>query len=126
MVGGTAHTCALFSIGRIKCWGLNDKGQLGLGNSNSVGDSSNEMGNNLPFLDLPAIAKDISAGWKHTCALFEDGSVRCWGANDYGQLGQENTQTLGRSPSSVPSQIPRIKLGSWYFASKIFSNEVLL
>jgi alpha-tubulin suppressor-like RCC1 family protein len=29
----------------------------------------------------------VAAGWEHSCAVLNDGTVRCWGANDQGQLG---------------------------------------
>ena len=37
----------------------------------------------------------ISAGGSHTCALLDNGAVRCWGSNEYGQLGYPNTPNIG-------------------------------
>ncbi|MEO6601092.1 MAG: hypothetical protein ABIQ16_14525 [Polyangiaceae bacterium] len=35
-----------------------------------------------------SIIVELSAGAKHACAAFDDGKLRCWGANNYGQVGQ--------------------------------------
>ncbi|PRP90481.1 Regulator of chromosome condensation (RCC1) repeat protein [Enhygromyxa salina] len=85
---GGVHTCALIEGGRIRCWGHNGAGQIGLGATEDIGD--NETPSLAPDLPLPA-AVDVEAGGAHTCALFENGDVRCWGFNSAGQLGYGNT-----------------------------------
>ncbi|MEE2758248.1 MAG: DUF4215 domain-containing protein [Myxococcota bacterium] len=88
-VGG--HTaCAIMSDDRLKCWGRNDKGQLGLRQRDNVGLEPNSMGENLAAVDLGTgrYARQISVGSKFTCAVLDDASAKCWGANDRGQLGQ--------------------------------------
>ena len=49
---GSAHTCALLDDDKVKCWGRNDFGQLGLGDTANRGDDPGEMGDNLPAVDL--------------------------------------------------------------------------
>jgi alpha-tubulin suppressor-like RCC1 family protein len=46
-------------------------------------------------VDVGGTVKDIVAGGAHTCALLTTGKVRCWGYNDYGQLGYGNTTNGG-------------------------------
>lgn len=84
---GAEHTCALTVDGDIYCWGRNDSGQLGYGIDEDLGDDPGEAPSDIGpvAFDLPAIA--VSAGAAHTCALFDDGGLRCWGDGRRGQLG---------------------------------------
>ncbi|NBC44923.1 RTX toxin [Corallococcus exiguus] len=83
---GANHTCALLKTGTVRCWGLNNWGQLGT-NQNY----SSYLFSNSGSIDLGASALQISAGSNHTCALLSTGSVRCWGYSGYGQLGYPGT-----------------------------------
>jgi alpha-tubulin suppressor-like RCC1 family protein len=86
ITAGQHHTCAL-QDGSVYCWGANDLGQLGDGTTDDQGlgvkVADGDMGNS----DVIA----ISSSWNHTCALKQDGSIYCWGANDLGQLGDGTT-----------------------------------
>jgi len=86
-VGGN-HTCALLSSGLVRCWGLNSNGQLGLNSTTNVGDNSFVTA--AGYVNLGGIATKIAAGLAHTCAIMENGAVRCWGSNSHGQLGIGN------------------------------------
>jgi alpha-tubulin suppressor-like RCC1 family protein len=93
---GNSHTCAILDDDSVKCWGINTYGQLGLGDVQHRGDAVNEMGNNLPKINLGLgkTAKAISAGTNHTCAILNDDTLKCWGYNVDGQLGYGNNTTL--------------------------------
>lgn len=82
---GEQHTCVLIEGGRIRCWGRGEFGQLGHGNPNNIGDD--EYPSDVADVALPGPATSISLGGQHTCALLQDGGLRCWGLNDRGQLG---------------------------------------
>jgi alpha-tubulin suppressor-like RCC1 family protein len=114
LVGGFMHTCALFPDGRVKCWGFNNYGQLGLGDGDARGDQPNEMGDNLPAIDLGTgnTVEAIAAGAYHTCALLNDGRVRCWGANEWGQLGLGDVKNRGDDPNEMGDNLPAIDLGT--------------
>lgn len=78
VVSGLRHACAIVTGGRVKCWGDNRSGQLGLGHVATMGDDADELGDNLPFVDLGsgATATSLSLGESHSCALLGDGTVR--------------------------------------------------
>lgn len=93
LASGIYHVCALLDDGAVRCWGPNASGQLGYGNTATVGDAATP--DQVAPADLGGRAVEIAAGGYHTCARLADGAVRCWGANDSGQLGLGNTRSLG-------------------------------
>lgn len=88
--GGGNHACTTRVDGAAYCWGLNSSGQLGNGLTTGFGPSK------VLALGEDPVQK-ISAGANHTCAITEQGSLYCWGANESGQLGIGS-----RNSSSVP------------------------
>ena len=112
IAAGESHTCVVLDNGTSKCWGSNSFGQLGQGHANHLGDNSGEMGDNLPAIDLGTQAIAISAGYRHTCGLLDNGTVRCWGNNDYGQLGQGQTNHIGDVSNEMGVNLSAIDLGT--------------
>ena len=111
---GSAHACAILDGGGIKCWGNNGQGQLGLGDQEARGDEPGEMGDALPFVDLGTgrSAVAMAARGRVSCALLDDQTVKCWGENRYGQLGQGHTEALGDGPDEMGDALPPIDLGA--------------
>lgn len=89
-------TCAIMTDGSLKCWGSNTSGQLG------YDDTVNRGGN---AGDMPALAavnlgtgrtvKMVSTGGVVTCAVLDNGTLKCWGRNTFGQLGYDDTTDRG-------------------------------
>lgn len=88
---GPDHTCAV-SDGRLACWGRNDAGQLG------SGDTSNQLRPN--WAQTESAFQDVVAADRHTCALSTTAEVYCFGENTNGQLGIGS-----RTASSVPVRV---------------------
>jgi len=116
VIAGGLHTCAIYVDGKVKCWGQNNQGQLGYGNTDILGDD--ESIDQIPFLDISEKVIDLSAGLFHNCAVLEGGDVLCWGANDKGQLGLGHTDTIGDDEDL--SSATRINLGEP--AKRIYSG----
>ena len=144
------HTCALLSDGIVRCWGLNDGGQLGNGSSiqrsgtplavNGAAAAVNAVGATTPVLDTHRLrgvlgehdygqlgheggtvsnvpvdvvrsvnattvalgATALALGFDHGCAVLASGEVRCWGRNNFGQLGIGKIEPASTStPESV-------------------------
>ena len=88
---GEYHTCALLNDGRVRCWGRNEEGQLGIGRI-----STNE-GAPQTVIGIDNNAIDIATGDRHSCALIQGGTMKCWGNNNLGQIGTGGSNTTGRT-----------------------------
>ncbi len=122
VTAGSAHTCAILDDGSVRCWGyggggLPRDGRLGYGNTDNVGD--NETPGSLGPVKLGGRAVAISAGGTHTCAILDDGNVRCWGRNDSGQLGYGNRTWIGDTPTTTPDTAGPVNLGTGHTAKAI-------
>ncbi|MFM7271398.1 MAG: InlB B-repeat-containing protein, partial [Actinomycetes bacterium] len=118
--GGYDSACALLDNGSVKCWGSNIAGQLGLGDTSYRGDDLAELGDDLPAVDLGSAhqAVQIATGANHSCALLDDGEVKCWGANG-GKLGIGDTANRGDDPGEMGDNLPPVDLGTGRSAVKI-------
>lgn len=104
------HNCVILSAPaasaqRIKCWGLNDKYQLGYGDTNNRGDIAGEMGSSLPLVDLgtTSTVKKLALGTQHTCALLATDALKCWGSGSNGQLSSGANATISATGNSIPT-----------------------
>gem|GEM_PF-1569499 len=113
ITAGAFHTCALLDNQSIKCWGNNVYGQLGYEDNVNRGTSSAQMGDNLPTVQLGTglIPIQVVAGGYHTCAVFTSGAVKCWGMNDYGQLGLGDVANRGHASGTMGNNLPTVNLG---------------
>lgn len=88
ITAGGSHTCAINSLSQAYCWGNNNNGQLGNGQTDpnavtSLNPTPQKVVGGLTF-------KSIYAGINHTCGLTGSGAVYCWGDNSDSQLGIGN------------------------------------
>ncbi len=111
---GWSHACAILNDNKVKCWGHNGFGQLGIGDRYTRGDEANEMGDNLSYADLGdgKTATELALGLYHTCALLNDKTVKCWGYNNVGQLGQDHTNNLGDETGEMGDSLATVSLGA--------------
>jgi alpha-tubulin suppressor-like RCC1 family protein len=118
---GESHVCARLDNGRVKCWGNGIA--LGLGDTSDRGFFADELGDNLPYLDLGAnrTAVAIYAGWARTCAKLDNGETKCWGfESSSGALGMGTKNGVrGTTPQTVPANLTALDLGSGRTTAKI-------
>jgi alpha-tubulin suppressor-like RCC1 family protein len=115
---GARHTCAIMVDRTLRCWGLNDFGQLGLG------DTQNRL--------VPTIVKGmtkvtfVSLGERHTCATLEGGAVHCWGSNESGQLGTGPPDTKAHpNPTKVEAApAKKIQAGKAHTCTETLTKTV--
>ena len=96
---GYENTCVLIEGGRVRCWGANGKGELGLGNTEPIGDNETPGTVEDVLLGLPVL--DLSVGDSHACVVLDDANARCWGSGASGRLGISNVATVGDDESPM-------------------------
>lgn len=129
VVAGSNHTCALVNKPAIaglsvQCWGSNQFGQIG-DPSLSVGAGSFQFSpKDVVPLDQGGVL-DIAAGQDHTCALLTDRTVRCWGRNQFGQLGNllPNIQMTDRIGQSLITAVGWLKVTSTTLENAFLSQS---
>ena len=119
------YTCAILDNDQLKCWGDNYFGQLGLGDVNARGDESYEMGDDLPYVDLGAdrTVKAVTAGKSHTCAILDNDQLKCWGINNFGQLGLEDRISRGDALDEMGDNLNFVDLGASRTVKTVISGD---
>jgi len=98
--------CARTADLRVKCWGDNTSGQLGIGGLPDTSVIRRPVPRSLGAVGVPK-ASDVSAGFTHACATMKAsatttaGTIKCWGSNSHGQLGNGTTSTAETRPVTV-------------------------
>jgi hypothetical protein len=87
------HGCALTNAHGVKCWGLNDHGQLGDG-------TTSDRSTPVDVSGLGSGVVGITAGGFYSCAVTSAGGAKCWGANGAGALG-DGSETRRLRPVAV-------------------------
>jgi alpha-tubulin suppressor-like RCC1 family protein len=106
---GSDHVCALLDDASVKCWGYGGNGQLGYGDTATVGLTNTPASAGTVDLGTGRTAQAITAGGEHTCALLDDAGIRCWGESGFGQLGYANKNTIG--DDEVPGTVGPVDVG---------------
>lgn len=96
IAAGGSHTCAATDLGAVRCWGENDRGQLGV---DPVATASSPVP--VAVTGLASGAVDLALGGSHSCAITTAGAARCWGANASGQLGRGSVGSDVHTPADV-------------------------
>jgi alpha-tubulin suppressor-like RCC1 family protein len=100
---GRSVSCAVLTDGQVKCWGYNYYGQLGNG---ITGTNSNTP----VAVSGISTATSIGTGFSHSCAVLQGGDTRCWGRNDFGQLGYGGIGRNWDVPQEVTDAFPELEL----------------
>src|SRR4029079_8367451 len=98
----SSHSCTIFDDGRMKCWGNNSSGQLGSGSTQPFGVPG-YTSTAILYVDVGTgrTVASVAEGGSHTCAVLDNGSVKCWGDNSSGQLGVPGAVSRGGHPNEM-------------------------
>ena len=86
IASGYQHRCVILKDGNnnhgpVRCWGKNSYGQLGVGDNNDKKVPTNTI------IIASHTVKEIALGGDHSCAILNNNTVKCWGRNNYRQIG---------------------------------------
>jgi alpha-tubulin suppressor-like RCC1 family protein len=119
VAAGGDHTCALDGAGAVFCWGRNDAGQLG----DTTTQPRTAPGLPVDLEGKPA--KSIGAGDLFTCALIDSGAIRCWGDNEFGQLGDGTLEARQEPGAAVdlPEPAAQVFVGNEHACALVGKAE---
>lgn len=106
LAGGHSHYCFLTNNQRVFCWGKNAGGEAlqGVATPSQLNSPSN-------LSSLTSVVQ-LSAGFNHTCAVISDGSVKCWGKNDFGQVGNGTSTSSPTAPAiALAGGVEKVRAG---------------
>ena len=113
IASGEFHSCAVTASGAVKCWGNNNSGQIGDG-------STLQRGTPVAVTGISSGAATVSTGANHSCSVSTSGAVKCWGANDLGQVGDgSHNQRLTPVPVvGLNSGIIKVDAGNFHSCAR--------
>ena len=116
---GGFFTCAIVTDSTVQCWGRNQDGQLG------NGDSTTDVPLPAPVQGLGPVA-DFAGGGYHACAIMSDRTVKCWGRNVRGQVGDGTINTPVVQPHAVVglSNVASLSLGTYHSCALLQDRTV--
>ncbi|MFO0714774.1 MAG: hypothetical protein U0353_33350 [Sandaracinus sp.] len=116
---GDQHACAVRADRTVVCWGRNTFANLG---DRTTTDRAAPVSVIGPFDVILGDATEVAAGNGFSCARQSSGDVRCWGANDAGQLGDGSGVAMGTIPTRVlglPSPSLELVLGDAFGCARV-------
>ncbi|KDD74921.1 hypothetical protein H632_c986p0 [Helicosporidium sp. ATCC 50920] len=116
------------NLSQTRCWGNNEFGQLGTGDLQSTATPSEVSGSTTTLRHFVQLA----LGPSHTCAIYSDKNLMCWGSNAFGEVGQDNLAGTFTSPEPVPGPTgssssavyDQITAGSFYTCTRANGSEI--
>ena len=118
VTAGFYNTCIITRTGGVKCWGLDDQGQIGNG--------ATTTGYQYAPVDVPGVTDvvDITSALYHTCAITRSGATKCWGLDDQGQLGNGSTTTGYQfSPVDAPGAADAVAISAAQYNTCVVTNS---
>lgn len=123
LAAGAAFACARLDNGTVKCWGggIQQYGQLGLGNTRPAGLLPQDMGSNLVAVNLGTgrTAIDLVVSFNHVCVRLDNGATKCWGDNTFGALGMGDVNHRGNESNEMGDSLPALEFGTGLTAESV-------
>jgi alpha-tubulin suppressor-like RCC1 family protein len=121
---GSGYSCTQLSDGTAECWGDNSAGQIGIGNTATIGDNESPATSGIVMTPAAGVSSIIGGGGLTTCSLYAGGGGwHCWGDNTKGQLGYPDLTNRGNTPQTLPSSstaVPAIGFGTGRSANAMY------
>jgi alpha-tubulin suppressor-like RCC1 family protein len=125
MALSATNTCAVLTDGTVRCWGLNDHGQLGgtSGGSCTVSGTTYRCSRTPITVAGLSGATEIAVGDSHACAIATGSTLHCWGSNALGQLGGTNLSGATDPSTVLLTGVRHVAAGS-LFTCVVFADRV--